>query len=53
LPYQLIVGEREVANETVSVRARSGADLGAMSLEGLIGRLAAEVAARRGGSKES
>jgi threonyl-tRNA synthetase len=47
LPYQLIVGEREVANHTVSVRARSGKDLGALSLEALIGRFASEVAARR------
>jgi threonyl-tRNA synthetase len=47
LPYQLIVGEREVANHTVSVRARSGKDLGALSLEALIERFASEVAARR------
>ncbi len=47
LPYQLIVGEREVANQTVSVRARSGEDLGPMPLEALIGLLASEVATRR------
>jgi threonyl-tRNA synthetase len=53
LPYQLIVGEREVANRTVSVRARSGKDLGTMSLRELIGRLAAESETRRTESKES
>ena len=48
MPYQLIVGEREVVNQSVSVRARSGGDLGTMTLEALIERLASEVAARRG-----
>jgi threonyl-tRNA synthetase len=52
LPYQLIVGEREVANRTVSVRARSGEDLGAMPLAALIERFASEVAARRAVVKE-
>ncbi len=47
LPYQLIVGEREVANQTVSVRARSGKDLGAMSLEALLAHLNAENAERQ------
>ena len=46
LPYQLIAGDREVATQTVSVRARSGKDLGAMSLEVLIEHLRAEVSAR-------
>jgi threonyl-tRNA synthetase len=50
VPYQLVIGEREVASRSVSVRARSGQDLGAMSLEALIERLAAEDAARRGES---
>lgn len=53
LPYQLIVGEREVVNRTVSVRARSGKDLGTMSLPDLIGRLTAEAETRRSESKES
>jgi len=33
LPYMLIVGDRDMENETVSVRLRSGEDLGAMSYE--------------------
>ena len=53
MPYQLIVGEREVVNQSVSVRARSGEDLGTMTLEALIERLASEVAARRGVLNES
>jgi threonyl-tRNA synthetase len=53
LPYQLIVGEREVGGRSVSVRARSGEDLGSMSVEVLVERLAAEVSARRGGSPKA
>jgi threonyl-tRNA synthetase len=53
LPYQLIVGEREVGARGISVRARSGEDLGAMSLEAFIERLAAEVAGSRAASKQS
>jgi threonyl-tRNA synthetase len=31
-PYLLVVGDREVETETVSVRSRAGKDLGSMSL---------------------
>ena len=34
VPYMLVVGDRDMENGTVSVRRRSGEDLGAMSLEG-------------------
>lgn len=33
IPYLLIVGDREVATETVAVRAQNGDDLGAMSID--------------------
>ena len=33
VPYMLVVGDRDMENNTVSVRRRSGEDLGAMSLE--------------------
>jgi threonyl-tRNA synthetase len=52
LPYQLIVGDREVVSQSVAVRARSGKDLGSMSLEALIARLKSEAAARRASSPE-
>jgi threonyl-tRNA synthetase len=42
LPYQLVVGDKEMQATTVAVRTRSGEDLGAMSLERLLERLAAE-----------
>ena len=32
IPYMLVVGDRDMENQTVSVRTRSGEDLGAMSL---------------------
>ena len=46
VPYLLIVGDREVEDRTVAVRARKGRDLGAMSLEGIVSHLEAEIASR-------
>ncbi len=46
LPYQLIVGDKEVQAGQVAVRTRSGEDLGAMPVDALIARLREEVAAR-------
>ena len=48
LPYQIIVGDKEVAAQTVAVRTRSGLDLGQMSLQALIERLKAEISIRAG-----
>ncbi|MDR2452529.1 MAG: threonine--tRNA ligase [Candidatus Accumulibacter sp.] len=48
LPYQIVVGDREMAAKRVAVRTRGGQDLGQMTLEMLIGRLREEVAARSG-----
>ncbi|MDR0673097.1 MAG: threonine--tRNA ligase [Zoogloeaceae bacterium] len=46
LPYQLIVGDREKADNLVSVRTRGGQDLGQMSVDDLLARLQKEVADR-------
>ncbi len=46
LPYQLIVGDKELQARTVAVRTRGGEDLGAMPLDALLERLRKEVAAR-------
>ncbi len=43
LPYQLVVGDKEVAVNAVAVRTRSGSDLGQMSLDELIKRLKSEL----------
>ena len=48
LPYQIVVGDKEVAEKLVAVRTRGGQDLGQMPLEALIERLLGEVAARSG-----
>jgi threonyl-tRNA synthetase len=46
IPYLLVIGEREMGNRTVAVRAQSGTDLGEMSVEHFIDRLRAEIAQR-------
>ena len=43
LPYQVIVGDKEVAAQTVAVRTRKGEDLGAMPVAVLIERLQREA----------
>jgi len=43
LPYQIIVGDKEMAAQMVAVRTRSGEDLGQMPLDTLIARLKAEA----------
>lgn len=46
IPYLLVVGDKEVENNTVAVRTRSGNDLGSMTLSQFTQGLAAEVASR-------
>jgi threonyl-tRNA synthetase len=48
LPYQIVVGDKEVAANLVAVRTRGGQDLGQMSIEALARQLLHEVAARSG-----
>jgi threonyl-tRNA synthetase len=48
LPYQVVVGDKEVAANLVAVRTRGGRDLGQMSLEALIRQLLDEIASRSG-----
>ena len=43
LPYQAIVGEKEVASRTVAVRTRGGVDLGQVPLDAFVARLQAEA----------
>jgi threonyl-tRNA synthetase len=47
LPYQLIVGDKEMQADQVAVRTRGGEDLGAMPADALLARLREEVAARQ------
>ena len=43
IPYMIVVGDRDMENNTVSVRLRTGEDLGAMSLEDFTAKLKAVV----------
>jgi len=47
LPYQLVLGDKEVAAKTVSARTRAGENLAPIPLEAFISRLKDEVAARK------
>ena len=47
LPYQLVLGDKEVAANTVSARTRAGENLAPVPLEAFISRLQDEVAARK------
>ena len=65
LPYLVVVGDKEVAGQTVSVRARKGVDLGQLPVSAFLQKLQTEVVRRgapgdgevdfsgRGGSMES
>ena len=44
LPYQLVLGDKEVAARTVSARTRAGENLAPVPLEAFISRLRSEVA---------
>jgi threonyl-tRNA synthetase len=44
VPFLLVVGDREVENGQVAVRARNGDDLGTMSIDEFAGLLAQNVA---------
>ena len=46
LPYQVILGDKELLAQQVAVRTRAGEDLGAMPLDAFIDRLATEAASR-------
>lgn len=43
IPYMLVVGEKEVSSNTVSVRSRKNGDLGSMSLAEFISTLKEEI----------
>lgn len=48
IPYMLIVGEKEAAEGTVSVRKHGGEDLGAMSMQDFVKHLDAQISAEIG-----
>jgi threonyl-tRNA synthetase len=52
VPYMLVVGAKEEESSSVSVRARTGGDLGSSTLAEFIARAQSEVAARRTHTEE-
>ena len=44
IPYMVVVGDREMESGTVSVRGRSGSNLGAMPVEGMVDLLNKDIA---------
>jgi threonyl-tRNA synthetase len=46
LPYQVVIGDKEMQAGTVAVRTRGGEDLGAMSLDAFTARLRSEASAQ-------
>ncbi len=46
VPYMLVIGDRELENNTVAVRTRSGEDLGTMSIDDVASRFSSEIACR-------
>jgi threonyl-tRNA synthetase len=46
LPYQLVLGDKEVAARTVSARTRAGENLAPVPLEAFLSRLKSEIEAR-------
>jgi threonyl-tRNA synthetase len=47
VPYMLVVGDREAADGTVSVRSRKGGDLGSQPLDAFLAAASAEVTDKR------
>ena len=43
IPYQIIIGDKEAQLSQVAVRLQNGSDLGAMSMEALLGRLKQQI----------
>jgi len=46
VPYQLVVGDKELEMNTVAVRTRAGEDMGSMTLDAFIEHLTVEIATR-------
>jgi threonyl-tRNA synthetase len=46
VPYLLVLGDREMNEQTMAVRTRSGKDLGSMTIDAFRERLAADIARR-------
>ncbi|MBQ6336517.1 MAG: threonine--tRNA ligase, partial [Ruminococcus sp.] len=43
IPYMVIIGDKDIENNTVSIRHRKDGDLGSMSLEDFMAKMKAEI----------
>ena len=46
IPYMVIIGDREVSDERVTVRTRTGRDLGSLDIKEFIDKIEKEIAQR-------
>jgi threonyl-tRNA synthetase len=47
VPYLLIIGDKELENQTIAVRSQKGDDLGSLSIIDLVAKLSAEIADKK------
>jgi len=47
LPYQVIVGDKEIENQSISVRARAGKDLGSQKIEDFTSNIKVEIGEKK------
>lgn len=47
IPYMIIIGKREEANKTISLRKKQKGDLGSMTIENIINQIEEDVRSRR------
>ncbi|MEC8063904.1 MAG: threonine--tRNA ligase [Pseudomonadota bacterium] len=47
IPYMVVIGDQEVADNTLSVRHRSGTNLGTLTVDALLDRIQKEITERR------
>ncbi len=47
VPYMLVIGDKDIENNTVSVRSRKDGDIGAMSIEDFISRICDEIETKK------
>ena len=46
IPYLLVVGNKEVEEQTIAVRSRDGADMGSMSIDSFVSLVKSQVASK-------
>ncbi|MCK5889589.1 MAG: hypothetical protein KAG19_06580, partial [Methylococcales bacterium] len=47
IPYLLIIGDKELENQTIAVRSQKGEDLGSLLLVELVERLSQEIVGKK------